>query len=84
MDYRDYESYELSLDMFFNMYDITDMDSFEAEMQNGDIINNLAYSIAMRSGFTGTMSGLINNHELNNEVNTLAANFLRQFAIEVL
>jgi hypothetical protein len=53
-------------------------------MENGDIVNNLAYNIAKRKGFKGSLGMLINNQALNLEVNQLAKEFLERFAEETI
>ena len=64
-------------------YDITDRESFEDEMDNGDMNNKLAYDIAKLRGFDGSFDDLIfNNEELNIEYNILANQYLRQYADE--
>lgn len=82
-DWRDYEGYETVLEGYFDQYDITDAQSFKDEQGNGDLMNNLAFNIAKRSGFEGNIDTLIRkNVRLNRMCNFLAEKFMLQYAID--
>lgn len=76
----DYEGYETLLEEYFDIYEITDAKSFKEELDNGDLMNNLAFDIAKRADFRGSMNDLANNRDANLFYNNLAKEFMIQYA----
>ena len=74
--WNDYEGYEILLEQYFDTYDIVDEESFNSELENGDMMNNLAMDILKRKGVKLT------DYESteNIEANKLAKEFIIQYA----
>jgi hypothetical protein len=87
-DWDDYEGYELTLEDYFNTYDLEDPQTFKDEVYSGgnwDSVNNLAYDIAKRAGFKGDLNDLLDseNEEFNSYCNTLAHHFMLRYAADM-
>jgi hypothetical protein len=82
----DYEGYEILLEQYFDTYDIVDKESLESELENGDMVNNLAMDILKRKGVKisssrdyGAYDNLMSSSD-NMEANKLAKEFIMQYA----
>lgn len=62
--------------------DIFIEDDFLNELENGDLMNNLAYDLAKYDGFTGTFGDLTEEDNINDYYNRLAITFLLKFGLE--
>jgi len=64
--------------------DIFIEDKFLNELENGDLMNNLAYDLAKYDGFIGEFDDLIDdsNDNINDYYNRLAMTFLLKFGLE--
>lgn len=83
-DWRDYEGYELLLEDYFDMYDLNESnpEDFWTQVDEGDMMNNLAFDIAKRSGFEGDFGSLIDEEEFNSYCNALALIFILDYGAD--
>jgi len=81
-DWEDSEGYELLLDSYFNSYNLEDPKEFAYEIyENGDAINDLAFEIAQRGGFKGSLTDLLNDNTMK-DFNIYCNNLAKLFFLE--
>jgi hypothetical protein len=81
-DWEDSEGYELLLDSYFNSYNLEDPKEFAYEIyENGDAINDLAFEIAQRGGFKGSLTDLLNDNTMK-DFNIYCNNLAKFFFLE--
>ena len=81
-DWEDSEGYELLLDSYFNSYNLEDPKEFAYEIyENGDAINDLAFEIAQRAGFKGSLTDLLKDSTMD-DFNIYCNNLAKLFFLE--
>ena len=81
-DWEDSEGYELLLDSYFNSYNLEDPKEFAYEIyENGDAINDLAFEIAQRGGFKGSLTDLLKDSTMK-DFNIYCNNLAKLFFLE--